>query len=177
MPTETYQNVIIGSGEGGKYLAWHLAQSGQKTAVVERRWIGGSCPNINCLPSKNEIWSAKVANLVYHAGRFGSLTTAGPVDMGVVRKRKRQMVEGLVAMHVDRYKATGVELILGEAKLTGANMLDVTLNDGGSRTLQGERLFLNLGTRASIPPIPMVLWSLPRSRTSKYSNSTACPSN
>src|SRR5215469_5637633 len=64
MPIETYQNVIIGSGEGGKYLAWHLAQSGQKTAVVERRWIGGSCPNINCLPSKNEIWSAKVARYV-----------------------------------------------------------------------------------------------------------------
>jgi pyruvate/2-oxoglutarate dehydrogenase complex dihydrolipoamide dehydrogenase (E3) component len=55
---ERYDAVVIGSGEGGKYLAWHLAQMGQKIAVVERRWIGGSCPNINCLPSKNEIWSA-----------------------------------------------------------------------------------------------------------------------
>jgi pyruvate/2-oxoglutarate dehydrogenase complex dihydrolipoamide dehydrogenase (E3) component len=61
MTTENYKNLIIGSGEGGKYLAWHLAGSGQKTAVIERRWIGGSCPNINCLPAKNEIWSAKVA--------------------------------------------------------------------------------------------------------------------
>ena len=77
MPMETYQNVVIGSGEGGKYLAWHLAQSGQKTAVVERRWIGGSCPNTNCLPSKNEIWSAKVANLVYHASKFGTMTHPG----------------------------------------------------------------------------------------------------
>ena len=52
MPMETYQNIIIGSGEGGKYLAWHLAQSGQKTAVIERRWIGGSCPNTNCFPAR-----------------------------------------------------------------------------------------------------------------------------
>ncbi len=154
MPTETYQNVIIGSGEGGKYLAWHLAQSGQKTAVVERRWIGGSCPNINCLPSKNEIWSAKVANLVCHASKFGSMSTPGPVDMTVVRKRKRQMVDGLIAVHLDRYKATGAELILGEAKFKSADTLEVTLNDGGFRTLVGERIFLNLGTHAAIPAIP-----------------------
>ena len=50
---ERYDAVVIGSGEGGKYLAWDMAQAGQKVAVMERRWIGGSCPNINCLPSKN----------------------------------------------------------------------------------------------------------------------------
>jgi pyruvate/2-oxoglutarate dehydrogenase complex dihydrolipoamide dehydrogenase (E3) component len=122
-------------------------KSGQKTAVVERRWIGGSCPNTNCLPSKNEIWSAKVANLVYHASKFGSMTRPGPVGMAVVRKRKREMVEGLIAMHLDRYKATGAELILGEARFSG-NTIDVKLNDGGTRTLHGERIFLNLGTHA-----------------------------
>jgi pyruvate/2-oxoglutarate dehydrogenase complex dihydrolipoamide dehydrogenase (E3) component len=161
MSAESYQNVIVGSGEGGKYLAWHLAQSGQKTAVIERRWIGGSCPNINCLPSKNEIWSAKVANLVYHAARFGSMTHAGRVDMAVVRKRKRQMVDGLVAMHLDKYKATGAELILGEAKLREGNIIDVKLNDGGTRTLRGERTFLNLGTRAAIPQVPGLAESSP----------------
>lgn len=68
MPTtEHYDAIIIGSGEGGKYLAWHLAQTGRKVAVIERRWIGGSCPNINCLPSKNEIWSARVAHSVARA--------------------------------------------------------------------------------------------------------------
>ena len=61
---QQYEALILGSGAGGKLLAWHLAGSGQRTAVVERKWIGGSCPNINCLPSKNEIWSAKVADLV-----------------------------------------------------------------------------------------------------------------
>jgi pyruvate/2-oxoglutarate dehydrogenase complex dihydrolipoamide dehydrogenase (E3) component len=154
MLVENFKNIVIGSGEGGKYLAWHLAQSGQKTAVVERRWIGGSCPNINCLPSKNEIWSAKVANLVYNAGKFGSMTTSGAVNMEVVRGRKRKMVEALVAMHLDRYKATGTELIKGEAKFVGTDTLEVAMNEGGSRTLRGERIFLNLGTHASIPSVP-----------------------
>jgi pyruvate/2-oxoglutarate dehydrogenase complex dihydrolipoamide dehydrogenase (E3) component len=161
MSIENYKNVIIGSGEGGKFLAWHLAQSGEKTVVVERRWIGGSCPNINCLPSKNEIWSAKVAYLVYHAGRFGSTANAGPVNMAVVRQRKRDMVDGLVKMHLDRYKATGAELMMGEAKFTGPNTMEVRLNDGGVRTVKAERIFLNLGTHASIPAIPGLAESAP----------------
>jgi hypothetical protein len=72
-------------GEGGKYLAWHMAQAGRRAAVVERQWIGGSCPNINCLPSKNEIWSAKVADLVHHVAKFGMVTGATAIDMASVR--------------------------------------------------------------------------------------------
>jgi pyruvate/2-oxoglutarate dehydrogenase complex dihydrolipoamide dehydrogenase (E3) component len=66
---ERYEILILGSGEGGKLLAWELARAGRRTAVVERRWIGGSCPNIACLPTKNEIWSAKVAHQVRHGAR------------------------------------------------------------------------------------------------------------
>src|ERR1700675_5007715 len=154
MGVENYKNVIIGSGEGGKYLAWHLAQSGQQTVVVERRWIGGSCPNVNCLPSKNEIWSAKVADLVHHASRFGVTPSSASSDMAAVRKRKREMVEGLIATNLDRYKASGTELVMGEAKFSGSKTLDVRLNDGGVRTLTGARIFLNLGTHASIPSVP-----------------------
>jgi pyruvate/2-oxoglutarate dehydrogenase complex dihydrolipoamide dehydrogenase (E3) component len=88
---EQYDALVLGSGEGGKYLAWHLAKSGKRTAVVERRWIGGSCPNTNCLPSKNEIWSAKVAYLVQHAEQFGTNAGSVTVDMLKVRQRKRQM--------------------------------------------------------------------------------------
>jgi pyruvate/2-oxoglutarate dehydrogenase complex dihydrolipoamide dehydrogenase (E3) component len=54
--------IVLGSGQGGKLLAWHMAEAGQCTAVVERRWVGGSCPNIACMPSKNEVWSARVAH-------------------------------------------------------------------------------------------------------------------
>jgi pyruvate/2-oxoglutarate dehydrogenase complex dihydrolipoamide dehydrogenase (E3) component len=161
MNAENYQNVIIGSGEGGKYLAWHLAQSKQKTVVVERRWVGGSCPNVNCLPSKNEIWSAKVADLVHHADRFGSTASGAPSDMAGVRKRKREMVEGLIAVHLDRYKTTGAELIMGEAEFTAPNTLLLRLNGGGERTLIGERIFLNLGTHASMPAVPGLAESSP----------------
>jgi pyruvate/2-oxoglutarate dehydrogenase complex dihydrolipoamide dehydrogenase (E3) component len=56
--SETFDVVILGSGQGGKQLAWHLGRSGKKVAVVERRWFGGSCPAVACLPSKNEIWGA-----------------------------------------------------------------------------------------------------------------------
>ena len=94
---EHFEVLVVGSGAGGKLIAWHLAQSGQRTAVVERRWIGGSCPNIACMPTKNEISSARVAHLARHAAQYG--TAAGPVaiDMGAVRKRKREMVERQVA--------------------------------------------------------------------------------
>ncbi len=155
MPIEHVKNLIIGSGEGGKSLAWHLAAKGEQTVVVERRWIGGSCPNVNCLPSKNEIWSAKVADLVRHAGRFGAVAGQPTIDMAAVRSRKREMVDGLIKIHLDKYRATGAELIMGEATFSGPRTVDVRLNDGsGTRTLTGDRMFLNLGTRATLPPVP-----------------------
>jgi pyruvate/2-oxoglutarate dehydrogenase complex dihydrolipoamide dehydrogenase (E3) component len=161
MSVQNYKNVVIGSGEGGKYLAWDLAQSGQPTVVVERRWVGGSCPNVNCLPSKNEIWSAKVADLMHHATRFGITTSSAASDMAAVRKRKREMVESLIGAHLDRYKASGAELVMGEAKFIGPKTIDVRLNDGGTRTITGERIFLNLGTHASIPSVPGLAVSQP----------------
>ncbi|MHA6692690.1 FAD-dependent oxidoreductase [Devosia sp. A449] len=151
---EQYDVVVVGSGEGGKYLAWHLAQTGLRTAVVERRWIGGSCPNTNCLPSKNEIWSAKVATLAARADSFGVTTGPVAIDMVKVLQRKRAMVAALVAFHRERFEASGAELIMGDARLVGANTLDVALNDGGTRRLVADKLMLNLGTHAAIPDVP-----------------------
>jgi pyruvate/2-oxoglutarate dehydrogenase complex dihydrolipoamide dehydrogenase (E3) component len=151
---EPYEDVVLGSGAGGKLLAWHLAHSGRRVAVVERRWIGGSCPNINCLPSKNEIWSAKVADLLHHAARYGVVTGSVAVDMARVRQRKREMVEGLVALHLDLYQKSGSELIMGDGRFVAPKTLEVRLRDGGTRLLRGERVFLNVGTRATIPPTP-----------------------
>ena len=146
--------LVIGSGEGGKYLAWHLARSGQRTAVIERRWIGGSCPNTNCLPSKNEIRSAEVASLTRHAGQFGIETGPVAIDMRRVLARKREMVDGLIALHLDLYKASGAELIMGNARLSGPREVEVALNDGATRVLTADRLFLNLGTHAALPDVP-----------------------
>src|SRR5262245_56215828 len=139
--TEHYEVLILGSGAGGKLLAWHMARSGQKTAVVERRYIGGSCPNINCLPSKNEIWSAKVAHLVRHAAEYGTVTGAVTTDMAVVRQRKRDMVERQIAAHLQNYTASGTELILGTGRFVAPKTLAVRLNDGGTRALTGDKGF------------------------------------
>lgn len=136
------------------YLAWHLAESGKKVAVVERRWVGGSCLNVSCLPSKSEIWSAKVADLVHRAAMFGAGADFVQVDMGKVRERKRDMLEHVVAGTLKQYQNSGAELVMGRGRFTAPQTISVRLNDGGRRLLRGEQIFLNLGTRPAIPEVP-----------------------
>jgi pyruvate/2-oxoglutarate dehydrogenase complex dihydrolipoamide dehydrogenase (E3) component len=109
--TEHFDVVILGSGQGGKLLAWHLGRSGKRVAVVERRWVGGSCPAVACLPSKNELWSARVAHLVRNAAKFGTLTDSVKTDMRKVRSRKQDMIDREIASHFKAYRESGVELI------------------------------------------------------------------
>jgi len=154
MSPEHLDILVLGSGQGGKLLAWHMAGSGRRTAVIERRWIGGSCPNIACMPSKNEIWSARIAHLAHHAGQFG--TVAGPVetDMAAVRQRKSEMVNREIERHLQNYRASGAELIMGSGRFVAPKTIEVHLNDGGTRVLTGEKLFLNIGTHAAVPDVP-----------------------
>ena len=159
--TKHFDALVIGSGEGGKYLAWHLARSGQHTAVVERRWVGGSCPNVNCLPSKNEIWSSHVVSLIRKAGHYGVSTGPVTIDMERVRARKRAMVDGLIAMHIEQFRSSGAGLIMGQARLVEDRKVEVSLNEGGTVTLTADKLFLNLGTRAAIPDVPGLADSIP----------------
>jgi pyruvate/2-oxoglutarate dehydrogenase complex dihydrolipoamide dehydrogenase (E3) component len=152
---ERVEVLIFGSGFGGKLLAWHLAQSGRRTAVVERRWIGGSCPNIACLPSKNEIWSARIAHQARDAAQFGTVVTgAVETDMAKVRQRKRDMVEREIELHLHNYRTSGAELIMGSGRFVAPKTLEVRLNDGGTRVLAGDQVFLNIGTHAAIPAVP-----------------------
>ena len=151
---ERVENVILGGGTAGKLLSWELAQSGRRTVVIERALIGGSCPNIACMPTKNMIHSAKVAQLLGHAAEFGLRTGPATADMAGVRRRKRAMVEGMVAIHRQRFAANGLEFVLGEGRFIAPMTLEVRLSDGGVRHLEGERVFLDLGTRAAIPDIP-----------------------
>jgi pyruvate/2-oxoglutarate dehydrogenase complex dihydrolipoamide dehydrogenase (E3) component len=151
---EQFEVLVLGSGTGGKLVAWHMAQSGRRTAVVERRWIGGSCVNIACMPSKNEIFGARVAHLARHAAQFGTMTGPVAVDMATVRRRKREMVERQIATHLQNYKASGAELIMGNGRFLAPKTLEVTLNDGGTRLLAGDRVFLNIGTHAAVPSVP-----------------------
>lgn len=151
---ESYDVLVLGSGEAGKYVAWTMAGAGHRTAVVERRFIGGSCPNVACLPSKNLIHSAKVKSLATRASTFGVDTGPIGTDMQAVQRRKRRMVEDLVGVHVDRYAAAGVQLIMGNARFVAPRTIAVNRDGTGPRAISGERVFLNLGTRARIPDVP-----------------------
>jgi pyruvate/2-oxoglutarate dehydrogenase complex dihydrolipoamide dehydrogenase (E3) component len=151
---ELYDILILGSGEAGKYLAWAFATAGQRVAVVERGLIGGSCPNISCLPSKNVIHSAHVASLVRRGREFGIECGPIQVDMQRVRQRKRDMVDGLVALHLERFKASGAELLLGEGRFVAPKTIEVALKNGDVRTLAGDRVVIDVGSRAAIPVIP-----------------------
>ncbi len=154
METPQYEVVIVGTGEGSKFLAWTLGRQGKRVAVIDRKYIGGSCPNIACLPSKNIIHSAKVASYLRRSEEFGIFKEGFQVDMSAVRDRKRKMVRELVDIHVANFRSSGTELILGSARFTGPKILEVSLNEGGTRVAQGEKIVIGTGTRATIADIP-----------------------
>ncbi len=151
---EQYDILVLGSGEAGKYIAWTLAKQGKRVAVIERKYIGGSCPNIACLPSKNLIHSAKVANYFFRSGEFGISKDNCRIDMSAVRERKRKMVSGLVDVHLANYKSSGVELLIGSGRFTAPKTIELTQPDGTKRLLQGGKIVLCVGTRATIDAIP-----------------------
>jgi pyruvate/2-oxoglutarate dehydrogenase complex dihydrolipoamide dehydrogenase (E3) component len=152
--SERVENLILGGGEPGKHIAWELAREGRRTVVVERALIGGSCPNIACLPSKNEIRSAKVADFLRRARAYGLRTGPVTTDMKGVRQRKRVMVDGLVEIHRKRFAASGLEFLLGEGRFVAPRTVEVRLAAGGMRRIEAERVFLDLGTQATVPGIP-----------------------
>src|SRR5215469_7954912 len=122
--------LVLGSGQGGQLIAWHMARAGRRTALVERRWIGGSCPNIACMPSKTEIWSARIVHLARHGEPFGVVTGPIVIDMESVLRRKRDMVRHEVQLHLQGFQASGAELITGEGRFVAPKALEVRLNDG-----------------------------------------------
>ncbi len=155
MPQQEYFDVVIlGSGQGGKHLAWHLGRSGKKVVVVERRWVGGSCPAVACMPSKNELWSARVAHLARNAARFGTLVGEVRTDMRKVRQRKQDMIDREIALHLDAYKASGVELIMGSGRFVGPKAVEVASIEGSTRLLVGDEVVVNVGSHAAVPDIP-----------------------
>jgi pyruvate/2-oxoglutarate dehydrogenase complex dihydrolipoamide dehydrogenase (E3) component len=151
---EDYDLVVLGSGEAGKYLAWTLASQGQRAAVIERRYLGGSCPNIACLPSKNVIHSAKVALYFRRSEEFGIAKERWKIDMAAVRDRKRKMVDGLMEMHRGKFKASGAEIVWGNGRFVAPKTIEVALSTGGTRTLRGKTVIINTGTRARLDDTP-----------------------
>ena len=151
---EDYDLLILGSGAGAKLLAWTFAGRGQRVAVVERKYVGGSCPNIACLPSKNVIHTAQVAQYIRRSEEFGIDVDGFRVKMAAVRDRKRRMVQGLVETHLALYKQSGAELIMAAGRFMGPKTLEATLEDGTKRLLRGENVVIGTGTHAAMEPIP-----------------------
>jgi pyruvate/2-oxoglutarate dehydrogenase complex dihydrolipoamide dehydrogenase (E3) component len=149
-----YDFVVVGSGEGAKYIAWTLAKQGNHVASIERKYIGGSCPNIACMPSKNIIHSAKVASYFQRSEEFGISRDSFRIDMSKVRDRKRKMVNDMLDIHLAKFKTSGAELIMGSAEFVGPRTLSVALSDGGTRVVRGDKVIIGVGTRATIPNIP-----------------------
>jgi len=158
---EEYDLLVLGSGAAGKLISWTLAKKGMKTAVIERKYVGGSCPNIACLPSKNIIHSAQVASYFRRSEEFGITKDNWKIDMPAVRERKRKMVTGLVDIHLDLYKKSGVELVIGSGRFVGPKTIEVTSPEGTTRLLRGKRVLINTGTRATIDPTPGLAESKP----------------
>ena len=149
-----YEAIIIGAGQSGGPLSTALAQAGQKTAIIERVHVGGTCINEGCTPTKTMVASARVAYLARRAAGYGVKTGPVSVDMKVVRKRKRAIVESFRGGSERRIEsAEGVDLLMGEARFIEPKVVEVLLNTGERRTLTANTIFINAGTRPSIPPL------------------------
>src|SRR5246127_2192091 len=148
MDPEQYDLVILGGGTGSTIAAWTFAKQGQRVAAIDRKYIGGSCPNIACLPSKNVIHSAKIASYFRRSEEFGIARKPFTVDMTAVRGRKRRMVSFWNEAYLGNYKKTGAEFILGSGRFAEPKTLEVALAEGKVRRLRGASVIINTGTHA-----------------------------
>jgi pyruvate/2-oxoglutarate dehydrogenase complex dihydrolipoamide dehydrogenase (E3) component len=151
---ERYDAIIIGSGEAGKYISWTLAAQGQRVVTVEDKRIGGACPNVACLPSKNVVHSAKAADYFRRGAEFGIVHGDWRVDMAGVNARRQRMVDGLRQVHLANFAKSHAEIVMGFGRFVAEKTIEVALNAGGTRTLRSDRIFLDTGSRATVEPIP-----------------------
>src|SRR5712671_4638353 len=158
---EEFDLVILGGGTGSTVAAWTFASEGKSVIVVDRKYIGGSCPNIACLPSKNIIHSARVASYFRRSEEFGIAKRDFTIDMSAVRDRKRRMVSSWNNAYLDNYKKSGAEFILGSGRLIGPKTVEVALHDGTIRRLRGANVIINTGTRAALEPVPGLIDARP----------------
>ena len=154
MQPEEFDLVILGGGTGSTVAAWTFAGEGRRVAVVDRKYIGGSCPNIACLPSKNIIHTAKVASYLRRSREFGVALNGFTIQMPGVRERKRRMVRGLNETYLENYRQTGAEFILATGRFIAPRTVEATLSDGTIRQLRGKNVIVSTGTRATIDSTP-----------------------
>jgi len=152
MPVETYDAIVIGAGQAGGPLSTALARAGRTTALIEREHVGGTCINEGCTPTKTMVASGRVAYLARRASDYGVQVGAVTVDMAKVRQRKRAIVDSFRNGSQSRIEQTeGVDLLFGAASFSGPKTLDVRMNDGSTRQLSADLIFINAGARPSLP--------------------------
>jgi pyruvate/2-oxoglutarate dehydrogenase complex dihydrolipoamide dehydrogenase (E3) component len=151
---EEFDIVILGSGQAGSFIAWTMAGKGKKVVVIERAWVGGACPHVACMPSKNIIHSAKIASYFYRSEEFGIHKENVRIDMVGVRDHKRKMVDEMRELALGAFKSSGAELVMGVGRMTGDRAVEVNLAGGGKRVFHGKDVVINTGSRALIEPIP-----------------------
>jgi len=151
---DSYDLIVIGAGQGGGPLAGTVAEDGHDVALLERKHVGGTCVNEGCTPTKTMIASARVAHLARRAEDYGVEVGDVSVDLETVRRRKRDIVDMFRSGSRSSIEAKDtLDLIEGDGRFVDANTVEVTLNDGGTRTLIADRIVINVGTRPVIPPI------------------------
>jgi len=150
-----YDAIIIGSGQAGGPLAKKLSLAGKKTALIEKRWIGGTCVNDGCTPTKTMVASAKAAYMAAHSGPLGVKIKAYSVDMPKIKKRKDEIVHQFRDGSQKGLEATkNLDIIFGEAAFIGDKTIAVKLNSGGKVTeLKADLIFINTGAKTFIPEI------------------------
>jgi pyruvate/2-oxoglutarate dehydrogenase complex dihydrolipoamide dehydrogenase (E3) component len=151
---QQYDAIVIGSGQGGNPLSMALAGAGMRTALIERKHVGGTCINEGCTPTKTMVASGRVAYLARRAADYGVNTGPVSVEIAKVRERKRNMVESFrSSIQSGLEKTANLELIFGEASFSGPKTIMVRSQDGGQRTISAKQIFINAGTRASRPEL------------------------
>jgi len=154
METIKLDAVIIGSGQGGTPLAKALAGAGWKVALVEHQYVGGSCVNFGCTPTKTMIASARVAHLVKRAKDYGVSATFSSIDLEAVLKRKRDIVESFRSGSRQGILSTeGLTLFEGFGRFVGEKTLEVTMSEGSSKCLQADTFIINTGTSPAVPSV------------------------
>ncbi len=152
--TEMFDAVIIGSGQAGNPLAKDLASDGWKVAVIERNFVGGSCINYGCTPSKTMSASAKTADFVKRSSEYGIHTSSVQVNMKEVYKRKKETVESFRKGTLKRLNSSeNISLIRGEASFIDSNTIKISLKNGESKIINSDKIFINTGGRPVIPSI------------------------
>jgi pyruvate/2-oxoglutarate dehydrogenase complex dihydrolipoamide dehydrogenase (E3) component len=167
--------IIIGSGQAGKPLAFALARAGHRVALIEREYVGGTCINVGCTPTKTMVASARVAYLARRARDYGVEVGPVSVDLAAVVARKQTIVERFRNYSTQKLQATeGVDLIFGTASFVDAGTVQVQLNAGGTRTLTAPRIVINTGGAPLVPPIAG-LDRVPYLDSTSVQNLTAVP--